>query len=591
LRINAQYKITLIFAAIVAATLLGVYSYLKHSLQEQTFSRIRESLHKDVMLASALAEASTKEDNSARHIGKLIREIGLKLKARVTVIAPDGKVISDTDLTDAETAKLENHLYRPEVQQALLKGTGESRRYSTTLRKEMFYAASVFGPKGQPAGIIRIAIPSVEIEEMLARVRETLIAALFAAFCLMFFVGYAAMHLISKPLRDMSAVAGRVAAGDLSKGVDVSSNDEAGDLARAFTHMTEQIKSRMDEVTATKSRLEAVFLSMFDGIMVVDSSGRIILMNQPLKELLMVKGTTEGRTPLEVVRNIEVQDLAQRALRLQGGVESREISAILDGERTLLVHATAVVKETRTEGAVLVFHDITGLRKLENIRKDFVANVSHELRTPVASIKGYAETLLEGAINDVDNAKDFLNIICDESDRLANLVSDLLDLSKIESGRAELKLEPCNCAGTVLRVLSGLAKQASEAGVNVRDEVPHNIPPMLANEEMIMQVLFNLLDNAIKYNSVGGSVTVIAREKDRFIEIIVKDTGMGIPQEDIPRIFERFYRVDKARSRELGGTGLGLSIVKHIVQAHGGQVSVASEFGKGSTFSFTIPKA
>lgn len=591
MRINTQYKITLIFAVIIAAVLFGVYPYLKHDLHEQTYSRIREGLLRDISLAASFADVSIRSDDSRERIGKLAAEVGRDLKLRVTVMAPDGKVLGDTDLTAAEMDKVENHLYRPEVQKALLYGAGESRRYSTTLQKDMLYVASLFGPKGHPAGIIRAAMPLVEIEEILAHVRKALIVSFFAAFCLMFLAGYAAVHFISKPLSIISAAAKAIAMGDLSRSVDVVSDDEVGDLAEAFTHMTEQIKSRMEEVTATKSRLEAVLLSMFDGIMVVDSSGRIILMNRPLKELLMVNGTTDGRTPIEVVRNIEVHEIAQRALRLKGGVESREISAMLDEERTLLVHATAVVKEARTEGAVLVFHDITGLRKLENMRKDFVANVSHELRTPVANIKGYAETLLEGAMNDEKNARDFLSIIRDESDRLANLVSDLLSLSKIESGRTELELEPCEVAGTVLRVLSGIAQQASEAGVLLRDDVPKGIPAILADEEKMMQVLYNLLDNAIKYNHRGGGVTLTAKEKGACVEIYVSDTGMGIPREDIPRIFERFYRVDKARSRGLGGTGLGLSIVKHIVQAHGGDVHVKSVPGKGSIFSFTVPKA
>jgi two-component system phosphate regulon sensor histidine kinase PhoR len=259
-------------------------------------------------------------------------------------------------------------------------------------------------------------------------------------------------------------------------------------------------------------------------------------------------------------------------------------------EKILLVHATAVVRKKKTEGAVMVFHNITELRHLENIRRDFVANVSHELRTPLTNIKGYAETLLEGALNDKKNAKEFLEIIHTDSDRLARLVDDLLDLSRLESGQSKLDLKACSMALVAKKVISLLKKEAEDKSISISTEMVKD-EKVLADESKISQVLLNLIDNAIKYTPENGTISISAQAKAAVVEVRVSDTGIGISDKDLPRIFERFYRVDKARSRELGGTGLGLSIVKHIVQEHKGSVRVESLVGQGSTFTFTLPKA
>ena len=279
------------------------------------------------------------------------------------------------------------------------------------------------------------------------------------------------------------------------------------------------------------------------------------------------------------------------ALKASCGVEACEISILTPEEMILSVHAAPVIRKGSPEGAVLVFYDITNLRQLEKVRRDFVANVSHELRTPISSIKGYAETLLDGALEDKENARDFLKIIYSDSDRLARLINDLLDLSRIESNKFEMTLKPCPLKPIVTRVTGGLQKQAQDKEITVKIEIAEDFPYILADEARIAQVLLNLIDNAIKYNQQKGIITISAKERHGFVQVDVSDTGIGISDKDLPRLFERFYRVDKARSRELGGTGLGLSIVKHIVSAHHGEVSAQSILGQGSTFSFSIPKA
>ena len=431
----------------------------------------------------------------------------------------------------------------------------------------------------------------VEIDLLSGYLKKLLFISLLIAFIFSVIITFIASVFISKPIKEMAQVAGDIADGDFSRKVSTSTHDGVGDLAMAFNHMAEQISARIEEVTASRSLLEAVLLSMSEGVMVVDAKCGILLMNKPLKDFLLIRDDPAGKKPLEVIRNIDIQEIAEDVLNLKKGVECCEISLLFPEERILLVHATPVLREDRVEGAVLVFHDITELRRLDKVRQDFVANVSHELRTPVTIIKGYAETLLECALDDKGHAREFLQVIHSDSDRLARLIDDLLDLSRIESGKLNLTFRPCAIKGIVERVVLELKKQADERSVTIKVDIPEDIPDILADEAGIGQVLLNLLDNAIKYNKEKGLVTVSAGENNGYVKVEVFDTGVGIPERDLNRIFERFYRVDKARSRELGGTGLGLSIVKQIIQEHNGEVAVESLMGQGSTFSFTIPKA
>jgi two-component system phosphate regulon sensor histidine kinase PhoR len=314
-------------------------------------------------------------------------------------------------------------------------------------------------------------------------------------------------------------------------------------------------------------------------------------MNQTLKDFLKIVQDPVGRRLLEVIRNIEIEEMADQVLGLQKSVEAKEITLLLPEERVLWVHAAPVIREKEIDGAVLVFHDITELRRLEKVRQDFVANVSHELRTPVSTIKGYAETLLDGALEDKANARDFVQIIHTDSEHLTKIVNDLLDLSSVESGKMKMTFTFCSLYDVIDRVINTLRSNAVEKSVLVFHKIPRNFPNVWADETCLAQIFLNLIENAIKYNNLKGSVTVSAREDHGRIVVDVTDTGIGIPEEDLPRIFERFYRVDKARSRQLGGTGLGLSIVKHMVQAIDGEVSVQSVLEEGSTFTISLPKS
>lgn len=355
--------------------------------------------------------------------------------------------------------------------------------------------------------------------------------------------------------------------------------------------MSDQIKEKIEKIKRDTAKLDTVLSSMIEGIMVVDEKGALILINPSLQRLFSVETPCEGKRPIEIIRNGVLQHLVDRLLKNPDRIFDEEIEVRQPEEKLLQINGSPIVRNGRTEGAVLVFHDITRLRALEKIRRDFVANVSHELRTPISNIKGYAETLLDGALADKASAEEFVGIIHQNSGQLEALIDDLLDLSRIESGKLSFSIVPMDLRTALEHSVEVLAKPAKKKSIQMTVENSSAMPRVLADERRLSQILFNLLDNAIKYTPENGKITIAAQIQKEIVRINISDTGIGIPPEDLPRIFERFYRVDKGRSRELGGTGLGLSIVKHLVHAQGGEVDVQSTLGLGSQFSFTLPKA
>lgn len=358
-----------------------------------------------------------------------------------------------------------------------------------------------------------------------------------------------------------------------------------------------QLRDKIEEISKEKDYLQTILKGMMEGVLVVDGRGRILMVNDALRNVLSLTSDVADRMPLEVIRNAELEGAIRKVIE-DGKGKSFELTLQYPGGKMLEVNVVGIYSSPeesvkgneRIRGAIAVFHDITRLKELEKIRQDFVANVSHELRTPLTTIKGYAETLLEGALRE-EVAFQFVQVIKRHTDRLTKIVEDLLMLSKIESKEFQLKVEVISLRDLIDDVIDFVKEPAEKKKISIsRNEIPSSLA-LEADRNYLEQVLTNLLDNAIKYTPEGGRVTISAIEKDRGeIQFSIEDNGIGIPKEDIPRIFERFYRVDKGRSQELGGTGLGLSIVKHLVQAHGGRVWVESQLGKGSTFYFTLPK-
>jgi two-component system phosphate regulon sensor histidine kinase PhoR len=398
-------------------------------------------------------------------------------------------------------------------------------------------------------------------------------------------------YLVSSPLLKMAVIARAMAKGDFSVKPSLVSGDEIGELAGALAHLSDEIQEKIETIKEEAAKLDAVLCSMSEGVMVSDEKGEVLLMNPSFRKTFLIEGEPRGRKVWEVVSHRALLEMSEGLISGTATSAGRDVEINVPDERVLKVNAAAVLKDGKFSGAVMVFHDITELKRLEHVRQDFVANVSHELRTPVANIKGYAETLLEGALDDKDSARQFVGIIAENGRRLEDLINDLLDLSKIESGKLPLLFSSLNVAQLIRKAAAILEKNIRDKHLSLEIRIPEDLPRISADEARLMQVFINLIDNAIKYTLAGGSLLIVAEDNERQVRIDVIDTGVGIPERDLPRIFERFYRVEKARSREQGGTGLGLSIVKHIVQAHGGQVWASSAPGQGTTFSFTIPKA
>jgi two-component system, OmpR family, phosphate regulon sensor histidine kinase PhoR len=432
--------------------------------------------------------------------------------------------------------------------------------------------------------------------EYLASARDTLHGMVGGAtvvtvlIALMF--SYALSNLTSRPLRDMADAAARIGYGGSKAKIPVLSDDEIGMLAGVLNDMSERIEDQVQRLSEEKQRLDTILSSMGEGIMVTAPDGVITLVNPAFRRLFSIAGDVEGKKLVEISRHPDLLEAFNDLGKPDVNELVREIS-LQPNDCTLFTHWVPLKVDGVRQGIVAVFHDISDLKKAENMRRDFVANVSHELRTPVTIIKGYAETLLDGILeSDPARAVRFVEIISSHSERLTNLINDILTLSSLESKEALIELNSLDVSGTIAKVCQLLHERAVQKNIAIINEtVGGALPRVMADQGRLEQVVVNLLENAIKYTPEGGSVRLYSEDIGEFVRVSVADSGIGIPFKDLPRIFERFYRVDEARTREQGGTGLGLAIVKHIVQLHGGDVSVTSESGKGSLFSFTLKKA
>jgi two-component system phosphate regulon sensor histidine kinase PhoR len=509
--------------------------------------------------------------------------------ARITLIDPRGIVLAESR-HDAES--MENHANRPEVQQALKLGAGTAIRHSATLDRDLLYFAYSFAYRGSPGHILRLAVPIVNLSAAISAVRRRILGASLAAAILAFAIAFFYSGSLTRRINRLRGFAEGLVESRFSESAPIEGNaggnDELGALGRSLHQMSGQLRGMMERLTEESGQREAILSSMVEGVLAVDPEMRVTFFNKAFRRLFGIPDAVTGPVSLvELVRDRELLEMLKRVLASKQPLNQRLELAGAEGQ--IFEAQAGPLGGSFRQGAIVILHDITNLERLERVRRDFVANVSHELRTPLTAICGYAETLLDGALDDQENNRRFVEIIRSHANRINSIASDLLTLSELESGKpaaepdrisvrdsldAALRIVEPEAKMRKIKLVRGATEEAEVNGFRIHFE----------------QALVNLLNNAIKFNRPGGEVRVhAARTADGKICVSIADTGVGIPSEDLPRIFERFYRVDKARSREVGGTGLGLSIVKHVVERMNGAVTVESQLGKGSEFKVLLP--
>jgi len=580
--LGLRARLLFISIALVAVGLLLAQWFISAALDRSLRAHAEEQRLTESSLIAAAVRAVGAWDTDAAD--PLVREFAARVHDRVTLVAPDGRVVADSAIPAWRLPSVTNHGARPEVVAAIRTGRGVAQRQSVTVHRDLTYAATrIDGPGGE--WVLRVAVSSA-LEEV-TRAALWRLLGVGGALGLLVAAGmsWLAVALAARPLRRLTETA-HAMVHDLSVRSRIDLDDDVGALAGALDELADNLASTLGKLERERDRLGAILESMAEGVLVTDANGQVVLANRALREMFLLGGDVEGREPIEVVRNADLHELFAEAAR-SSGPTSRELS--IEGLRPRRVMARVAPVEQAGAGAVAVLSDVTELRRLETVRRDFVANVSHELRTPVAAIRGAAETLLLGGAQHAETAFEFATMIDRHAERLHRLVEDLLELSRIEA--RELRIDPVplelRAEAERARELLSLAAQARQTEVRV--EVGALM--VLADQAALEHVLTNLLENAIKYSPEGSVVTVRAERRGETVRTLVEDDGPGIEPRHLPRLFERFYRVDAGRSRQVGGTGLGLAIVKHLAEAMGGAVGVESTVGRGSRFWIDLPVA
>jgi len=575
------------FLLITVVSLMAVTWYASRSLREFFLEQTASDLESRARLFESQILRYL-DPLDGKKIDFLCKDIGKGAFTRFTVILPSGKVAGDSE---EDPALMDTHLDRPEFIQALNNPFGMSVRYSRTLAQNMMYVGVRIIKNNRILAVVRASIPITSIEALIRNIRNEIalggvIIALFAAI-----LSLAISRRITRPIEQIKRTAESISHGNFQARSQVNQSDEIGSLSDAINQMAAQLRDRIDTVMQQRNEIEAMLSSMIEGVIAVDEEEHIISMNEAAAAMFSCDvATVKGRSIQEVVRNTVLHDFVKKALTSQEPVE-RDIVLYSDIERIISAHGTVLQGgDEHRVGALIVLNDVTRLWRLENIRRDFVANVSHEIRTPITAIKGFVETLRDGSVKDPKESKRFLGIVEKHVDRLEAIIEDLLSLSRIERGAEgeHIKLHVGRIRDVLITAIQVCEIKATPKNITIElscsDELKAAINPAL-----LEQAVVNLIDNAVKFSDEGSTILIKAAQINGQINISIHDQGCGIEKEHLPRLFERFYRIDKARSRHMGGTGLGLAIVKHIAQAHGGRVSVESTPGKGSTFSIYIP--
>jgi len=576
-------KIILTYLAIIVCSLGVLDFYLTRFIEKREVNEIARNLEEKARLL-ALDIKSSSPIGPTRQ--KLLEAHGPSA-ARITWIEPHGVVIADTN---ANPLEMENHATRPEFMAALAGQVGRSIRFSHTLHIDFLYVAIPLQENGSILGALRLAYPLSDLQRKIQGIRKRIWLSSLLAFLLAAVIGYLLSHSLVMRIDSLTRFSESIATGDFQNRAAVRGSDELSSLAQSLNSTADQLQKLFASLDSERTQLVTVLENMSEGILVLDQNKRVTLSNRAMVGILGRSSAIPDGTPWhETFRHPELQAFFEEVFA-RGTPATRSFSLHSTPERFFQATLVPVCNATgKIEMFIAVFYDTTAIERVDRIRKDFVANVSHELRTPLTSIQGYTETLIEGAVNDPQCRGDFLERIRLQAVRLGKVTADLLTLSTIESGKYAFKRSRVDVNPIVHEAINAVDRLAKAKSIVIQFDPAPSLPRIECDPDAIHQVLLNLLDNAVKFSHTQGRVEVTIQPVDGQLCISVTDHGIGIPSIDLPRLCERFYRVDKARSRELGGTGLGLAIVKHIVEAHGGKVSIESELGKGSTFSFTLP--
>jgi two-component system phosphate regulon sensor histidine kinase PhoR len=601
---NIRWRIAVPYAVLILVVMAGLAIYLSDLVRESHLADLEAQLTAEARLIGDGLATSSIWEGSGDELDRLAKHYADLLDARVTLIRIDGTVLGESH---EDRTQMDNHLYRPEVQQALATGQGKSIRYSRTVLYEMIYAAVPVEADGGVVGVARVALSLRQVEANVARLRRTVIStALLAALVAVFLALYIAERT-AWPVRQLTEVAQRMAKGDLSVRLLPVTRDEVEVLTRAFNEMSDRLRGTINTLIEERGRLTAVLDNMADGVLITDGEGHVRLINPAAARVLETdEEVALGRPLAQVVRDHRIIGLWRQCCER----DEEQFEPIEMGRQGLFLQVVATpLRGAGPQASLVILQDLTRVRRLETVRRDFISNISHELRTPLASLKALVDTLRSGALEDRSAAHRFLGRMELEVDALTQIVQELLELSRIESGQVPFRLAAVEVIDVVRPPVERLSPQAERADLQLAIDLPPDLPPVLADAERMQQVVTNLVHNAIKFTPPGGRVRVsgissrVSSEGEvqpatlnlkpnslapgEWVLIIVEDTGVGIPADALPRIFERFYKADRARSG--GGTGLGLSIAKHIVQAHRGHIWAESVEGRGATFYVALP--
>jgi two-component system phosphate regulon sensor histidine kinase PhoR len=578
-----RWRIVFPYVVLILLTMLGLGIYLSNFVRQAYIGDLESKLADEARMIGDVIQPDITLGGSNPNLDSQARHWAAVLDARVTIIAPDGTVWGESN---EDRTLMSNHSDRPEVIQAMANGVGSSMRFSQTLGVDMMYTAVTVNQGSATMALVRVALPLSHVTADVASLQRVLIAATLLAALLALLLAVLIAGRISNPIRQLTQSVLQLVPRKLAELPIPPEKDEISQLGQVFNTMAVRLNTQINDLKAERATFEAVLQKMTDGVLIVDAKGLVQLVNPAAEKMFTIKSDfSVGKPLIEVVRHHQPADMWQRC-QATGEPQSVDFEV---GHRLSLQGIATSLSPAIPGSTLLLFQDLSRQRQIESMRRDFISNVSHELRTPLAALKALTETLQSGALEDPPAARRFLNQMETEVDSLSLMINELLELSRIESGRVPLNLASTRPIDILNPAYQRLSLQAERAGVSFNLDCSADLPPVLADAIRIQQVLVNLLHNAIKFTSAGGQVTVSATQQGQAVRFAVADTGIGIDADDLPRIFERFYKVD--RSRATSGTGLGLAIARHLVEAHNGRIWVESEVGQGSTFYFTLPLA